>query len=107
MRDELKNRLQALEHEMRTLDRWEDTPPSADALASTEPFAVDKLDFDQWLQWILIPRLTELLNRQMPLPGESAIRPMAEEVYVEISGCSRLVALIGDIDDLLNSHCEH
>ena len=107
VRDELTALLQALEHEMRAMERWEETPPPADALNSKEPFAVDTLDFDQWLQWILVPRLNDLLRRQLPLPGHSAIRPMAEEVYAEISECERLVTLIGDIDDLLNCNCEH
>lgn len=37
---------------LRNLQCWDDTPPTAQALASTTPFAVDVMELYQWLQWI-------------------------------------------------------
>lgn len=105
MRDRLTQLLASLEAEMRAQGRWDRHPPSAEALCSTEPFAVDTLNFDQWLQWILLPRLSELLMRQLPLPADCAIRPMAEEVYDgDDPAATRLVVIIGEIDALLTGH---
>jgi uncharacterized protein YqcC (DUF446 family) len=33
---------------------WDEVPPSIEALSSVEPFSVDTLDFEQWLQWIFL-----------------------------------------------------
>ena len=105
MRDQLTELLHTLESEMRAQGRWEEQPPSAEALASTEPFAVDTLDFDQWLQWMFLPRLNEMLAMQLPLPTNCAVCPMAEEVYgIEDIGGERLRTIIAQIDELLTEH---
>ncbi len=103
MRDELTRLLQSLEMELRAQDRWDLEPPSPQALRSEQPFAVDTLSFDQWLQWILLPRLHDLLCRQLPLPTNCAIRPMAEEMYEnDDAGGARLIMILGHIDTLLS-----
>lgn len=105
MRDQLSQLLKSLEVELRSQGRWESDPPSDAALLSTQPFAVDTLSFDQWLQWILLPRLHELLLLQMPLPASCAIAPMAEEVYGQTdSGGNRIILIVADIDLLLTEH---
>jgi len=104
VRDELSLLLQSLEHELRCQGRWDDEPPPADALRSAQPFAFDTLSFDQWLQWVLLPRMHELLLRQLPLPANCAIQPMAEEAYgPHDPDCTRIVLIIGRIDALLTN----
>jgi len=103
MRDELNQLLQALENELQAQGRWDSEPPPSAALRSTQPFAVDTLSFDQWLQWVLLPRLQDLLLRQLPLPTSCAIQPMAEEVYGDRDPeGKRIVMIVADIDVLLN-----
>ena len=105
MRDELSLLLASLERELRAQGRWGEVPPPPEALQSTEPFAVDTLSFDEWLQWILLPRMQELLVRQLPLPADCAIQPMAEEVYgTHDPACARIVLIVGEIDALLTGH---
>ena len=102
MRDQLSQLLKALETELHSQGRWDSEPPAASALESTQPFAFDTLSFDQWLQWILLPRLNELMLLQMPLPSSSAIAPMAEQAYAQGgTGGARIVLIIADIDLLL------
>ncbi len=101
MRDQLSLLLRTLESELRTQGRWEDRPPPPQALLSNEPFAVDTLDFDQWLQWVLLPKLNQLLLHQLPLPSNCAIQPMAEEVYGNDAGGLRITSIIAEIDALL------
>ena len=103
MRDQLNLLLQSLEVELRAQGRWDHEAPDQSALRSTQPFAVDTLNFDQWLQWILLPRLQELLLLQLPLPDNCAIRPMAEEVYGQGDpGGARIVLIVAEIDALLS-----
>ena len=60
---------------------WQTQPPAAEALASTEPFAVDNLSFNQWLQFIFVPRMQQIIASQSPLPESCSIAPMAEEFF--------------------------
>lgn len=102
MRDRLAELLQSLERELRLQGRWDEVAPAPDALQSTQPFAVDTLSFDQWLQWILLPRMHTLLRQQLPLPTDCAMRPMAEEVYPgDDAGGALIIAILGEIDTLL------
>ncbi len=78
---ELADQLLLIERELRVLDLWASTPPDAQALASQEPFCVDTLSFEQWLQWIFLPRMKAILEREDALPTVSGILAMAEVVY--------------------------
>jgi len=69
-----------LEAELRQLDLWSDTPPAAEALVSEQPFAMDTLEFEEWLQFIFLPTIYGVLEDSAALPAQCAIAPMAEEV---------------------------
>ncbi|MCQ3827928.1 YqcC family protein [Microbulbifer elongatus] len=91
-----------LEAELRALDLWEDTPPSAEALASTQPFCVDTLTFPQWLQFVFLTRMSHLVEFEQPLPQQCAIAPMAEEHFRGSSQTgAALVAKLTEIDERL------
>ncbi|AHL76641.1 pseudouridine synthase [Stutzerimonas stutzeri] len=78
---ELADQLLLIERELRVHDLWASSPPDAQALASQEPFCVDTLSFEQWLQWIFLPRMKTILERGEALPTVSGILAMAEVVY--------------------------
>jgi uncharacterized protein YqcC (DUF446 family) len=82
---------------------WEMQPPSAEALASPEPFCVDTLAFEQWLQWIFLPRMKQLLEAGAALPSVSGIQPMAEQVYGggQAEKARGLIRLLGEFDRLI------
>ena len=82
-----------IERELRTLDLWSVEPPVPEALASVEPFCVDTLRFEQWLQWIFLPRMKAIVEADHPLPQASGICAMAELVYREARVVSLLEAL--------------
>ncbi|CAI8995169.1 conserved hypothetical protein [Pseudomonas chlororaphis] len=77
----IAEQLLLIERELRLQGLWADTPPSSEALASVEPFAVDTLEFEQWLQWIFLPRMKTILEQDLPLPSASGIQEMAEVVF--------------------------
>ncbi|CAM3096807.1 pseudouridine synthase [Pseudomonas floridensis] len=78
---DIAEQLLLIERELRALGWWETTPPSEEALSSQEPFCVDTLEFAQWLQWIFLPRMKIILERDLPLPNASGILEMAEMAY--------------------------
>ncbi|NVK54004.1 MAG: YqcC family protein [Alteromonadaceae bacterium] len=72
--------LMRLKSVMITADIWSSQMPSAQALASQQPFACDTLTFEQWLQFIFIPRLDALFSRGEIAPPMS-ILPMAHMTW--------------------------
>ena len=73
-------------------------------LASQQPFCVDTLAFEEWLQWIFLPRLKALLEANAPLPTASGIAAMAEQVFsgraLEVKG---LIAALEAFDRLIGA----
>jgi uncharacterized protein YqcC (DUF446 family) len=67
-----------VEATLRIHDRWDRQQPPAKALSSTQPFCIDTLRFEQWLQWIFLPRMKAILEDSKPLPLKSAIFSYAE-----------------------------
>jgi uncharacterized protein YqcC (DUF446 family) len=92
-----------IESELRRLALWEETRPSADRLASDQPFAMDTLTLPQWLQFIFLPTMYELLESERPLPEKCGIAPMAEEFFrgsdVALDG---LLSALEAVDQLLS-----
>ncbi len=92
-----------IETRLKTLHLWQSGYPSAQALASQAPFCCDTLDFGQWLQFILIPRMQALIDGQQPLPDKIAIAPMAEESFKHLGKAAvELIATLGEFDKLLS-----
>jgi uncharacterized protein YqcC (DUF446 family) len=66
---------------LRQLGLWQQESPPPGALVSQQPFCIDTLGLDQWLQFIFLPMMYELLQSGQDLPTECAIAPMAEEYF--------------------------
>lgn len=101
---QIADQLLLIERELRAQGWWDEIEPSAEALSSVEPFSVDTLDFEQWLQWIFLPRMKMILEQDLPLPNASGIQEMAEMVFAQrnLGGKDRqLQVLLKDFDDLI------
>lgn len=95
--------LSELESELKTTNLWQLNRPSDQALASIEPFAIDTLSFPEWLQFIFIEKMTQLLQLALPLPKAMAITPMASEYFkVQTINSGALIIVIERIDLVIN-----
>lgn len=100
---EVADQLLLIERELRVMGVWSVTVPDAQALASCEPFCVDTLAFDQWLQWIFLPRMKAVLEAGDALPAMSGILAMAEMVYGGREGhTAGLLAALARFDRLIS-----
>lgn len=98
----LAEHLLLIERELRLQGWWGEEPPSAEALASQEPFCVDSMEFEQWLQWIFLPRMKQIIEQDLPLPNASGILAMSEMVYASRAQQSRgLNVLLAEFDELI------
>ena len=92
-----------IQAEMAKLQLWEAERPSPAALASNEPFCIDTLSFNQWVQFVFLERMHDLIERREPLPAECAIAPLAEEFFRQQSIDARgLINKFRYVDDLIS-----
>ena len=93
-----------LESELRNLNLWDAEMPAPEALLSTQPFCLDTLQFYQWLQFVFLPRMHQMVDELAPLPAQCGIGPMSEEFFrsESISGIS-VTELLIRLDSVLTS----
>ena len=97
-----------IEAQLRQLGQWDREPPTAQALASDQPFCVDTLTLPQWLQFVFLPTLYGMLQAGQTLPERCGIAPMAEEYFRGTGlGSGELVAALVRIDELLSNEPEN
>jgi uncharacterized protein YqcC (DUF446 family) len=100
--DEIRTLVHRMEAEMDHIGLWSSQPPPPDAFASTQPFCFDTMSFENWLQWVFIPRIHALLDQGGNLPFRSQIAPLAEMMFAEMKDCPTgdLLNLIREFDRL-------
>lgn len=79
---------------------WQSAPPSPTELASEQPFCCDTLMFEQWLQFVFIPKMEALCQHQLPLPGHMSLLPMAEQSWPAHVRGSELMKTLHAFDQL-------
>lgn len=76
-------RLDEIEQELRRLGYWQGAEgrPGDEAFLSTTPFCLDTMELHQWLEYVLLPRLREMIDNGRPLPQALKVAPMAQEFW--------------------------
>lgn len=99
--------LQSLQLALSKAGHWSESGISAEALASQQPFCLDTMNFSQWLQFVFIPNIQSLINKQQALPclvKDQGLGPMATEFYAKVEADRTVLAVICQIDELLQNH---
>ncbi len=91
-----------VEATLRSSGLWDTSRPAHSALNSRQPFCLDTLKFEQWLQWVFLPRMKHTLENTGPLPEKSGIFVYASE-YLRKSdpATNSLLTLIKRFDELI------
>lgn len=84
---ELDTALRRLEATMMAANLWRMEPPDSDAYRSVEPFCIDTMNMQQWLRFVFIVRLDELVERRAEMPAKCEVAP-AVDVYLAEQGIS-------------------
>ena len=94
-----------VEGTLRTHGKWDKNQPAVSALSSVQPFCMDTLRFEQWIQWIFLPRMKKILEGSKPLPVKSGILVYAES-YLRKNDppTPNLLRQIKRFDDLITLH---
>lgn len=95
--------LLAIEAALKDMALWEAVSPPDSALASDQPFCVDTMSFTQWLQFVLLVRVSDIISFNLPLPDSSQIHPMAEEYFRgRPESADTLVSHLKTFDELIS-----
>ncbi|AGI26043.1 hypothetical protein H681_20880 [Pseudomonas sp. ATCC 13867] len=98
----IADQLLLIEREMRAIGLWGEERPSQEALSSQEPFCVDTLALEEWLQWIFLPRMKLIIETGADLPSASGIREIADEAYANEGARTRaLLEALSAFDRLI------
>ncbi|WP_070962767.1 YqcC family protein [Vibrio sonorensis] len=96
----LSDLLRKLSIQLQENGLWESKEPTEEQLNSPEPFSLDRLSPEQWLQWIFIPKMQVLTEEKGQIPNGFSIAPYFEECWKELPNLSDVIATIKEIDKL-------
>ncbi|MBB1448859.1 YqcC family protein [Pseudoalteromonas sp. SG41-6] len=80
---------------------WQSEPIDADALLSNTPFCHDTMAFEQWLQFVFIEKVQQLITHKQPLPRNFAIAPMAQMTLMNKAVNAEIIELLTALDTFL------
>ena len=93
-----------LEVELRRQLLWSKEQPAEHLLSSIQPFCVDTLSFQQWLQFIFLPCMKDIIENGRQLPSCSDIAPMAAESFKLIKQqTDTVVNLLIECDQIIST----
>ena len=95
---ELEAILAEMETELAKLGLWDVPEPDARAFESVSPFFLDTMELHEWLRYVLIKKLRDLMAASGKLPEKAEIFPYAYEFYHEDR--SRYLGLLRSIHRL-------
>ena len=90
-----------IEQELRKLNVWQEEPPSDSAFDSEEAFFADTMTFYQWLQFVLLERIREIVEEEGEFPDDSMVGAYAVRELDGISEASDLIQLLSEFDDFI------
>ena len=98
----LANKADELEDELRRLNRWQHFPLSSDKFQDMGAFGSNTMTFEQWIQFVLVPRIDHIVLNKGELPADSMLATYAVRVFDGDPDASTLIGLLNEIDDLIN-----
>ncbi|WP_438864196.1 YqcC family protein [Neptunicella sp.] len=93
--------LTELQRVMQHHQLWNSQLPEPQRLTSTAPFCCDVMEFDEWLQFVFLPKMYDLIEYQQPLPTKIALLPMGEYSWAGKADNGDLLGVLHAIDELL------
>jgi uncharacterized protein YqcC (DUF446 family) len=92
-----------IEEELKLLNRWQYDSLPAEKFENMGAFGSNTMAFEQWLQFILIPRIRQIGRDHDEFPSDSMLGAYAVRVFDGDHEATRLHELLCDIDQLITS----
>lgn len=91
-----------LEMELRRLDRWQNAPLPKEMFESMGAFGENTMTFEQWLQFVLIERIQQIVTDHDEFPSGSMLATYAVRAFDGDQDASQLHQILSVLDDLIN-----
>jgi uncharacterized protein YqcC (DUF446 family) len=95
----VSDRVDEIEAEMQQCGLWQTQPLAPEQLRFTKAFGMDTMSFDQWLQFVFIPKVREAIETNS-FPSSSQVGAQAVREFDTVPAASRLVTLLAQFDAL-------
>jgi len=96
--ESVAQRIDAIEAEMRRIGLWQEEAPDPERLRFTRAFAGDTMTFEQWLQFIFIARVREIVAARGEFPSRSQVAAQAVREFDGFDEASGLISLLSEFD---------
>jgi uncharacterized protein YqcC (DUF446 family) len=91
-----------IEAEMRRIGQWSDKAPRAEQFQSKTAFFADTMSFGQWLQFVFLPRVHEVIDGKSPAPASSMVGTYAVREFDGFDEAQGLASLLAEFDALIH-----
>jgi uncharacterized protein YqcC (DUF446 family) len=91
-----------IEAELKRLNRWEPKPLPEEKFENMGAFGSETMSFVQWIQFVLIQRIQEIVKEEGPFPSESNVGVYAVREFDTDPEAGVLTQLLSELDALIN-----
>lgn len=102
--DAAEAKLAEIEAEMKRIGFWQTEPLPPDKYDFERAFGGDTMAFSQWIQFVLIPRVRELIETRGAFPPESQVAVQAVREFDGLPETERLQSLLREFDMLFGPY---
>jgi uncharacterized protein YqcC (DUF446 family) len=92
----------AIEAELRKLGRWSAQRPPDEKFVDMGAFGMNTLSSEQWIQFVLVPRVREVVKDKGELPTSSSVAVWATRNFDGDPDADHLLSLLRDFDALFD-----
>ncbi|HKP49588.1 MAG TPA: YqcC family protein [Gemmatimonadales bacterium] len=89
-----------VETELKRIGWWREDPLPPEMYQFTQAFAMDTMPFACWLQFILIPRVRDIIGTGGEFPASSMVAAQAVREFDGVDEAHGLVSALSDFDAL-------
>ena len=90
-----------IEKELRNLDGWQQEPLPDAAYESEHAFFLDTMTLYQWLQFVLVPRVKEIVDERGSFPAESNVGAHAVRELDGVDEAADLIHVLIEFDEFI------
>jgi len=98
------NKASEIEAELKRLNRWSADPLQPEKFKDMGAFGGNTMAFEQWIQFVLIPRIHAIVEEKGEFPSNSMLAPYAIRVFDGDSEAGTLHDLLYELDKLINEN---
>jgi uncharacterized protein YqcC (DUF446 family) len=95
-------KIEDIEAEMKRSGFWQDEPLPEEKYTFQQAFGADTMTFPQWLQFVLVSRVHQIIAEKGNFPNSSMVAVQAAAVFADNDKVRDLIKLLAEFDALFN-----